>query len=84
MLSQLFHVSDCAQMHCCTYDNLLSLSPSKFILDKFSGYSQQEAATVTGTIYITALVFTTVAGLLIVRIQTCLPLWIIMSGGAHL
>ncbi|TNN03967.1 hypothetical protein fugu_000996 [Takifugu bimaculatus] len=38
---------------------------SKFILDKFSGYSQEEAANVAGTIYITALVFTTVAGCLI-------------------
>lgn len=63
---------------------IFCLSPSKFILDKFSGYSQEEAANVAGTIYITALVFTTVAGCLIVRIQTCLPLWIIMSGGAHL
>lgn len=84
MLSQIFHVRDCAQMHCRNYDNLLSLSPSKFILDKFSGYNQQEAANVAGTIYISALFFTTVAGSLIVRIQTCLPLWIIMSGGAHL
>lgn len=60
------------------------LSPSKFILDKFNGYSQQEAANVAGAIYISALVFTTVAGFLIVRIQTCFPLWIIMRGGAHL
>lgn len=71
-------------MHCCNYDDPLSLSPSKFILDKFSGYSQQEAATVAGAVYMSALVFTTVAGLLIVRMYTCLPLWVIMSGGAHL
>lgn len=83
MLGQIFHVRDCAQMHCCNYDHLVFLSPSKFILDKFSGYSQEEAANVAGAIYISAIVFTIVAGSLIVRIQTCLPLWIIMSGGTH-
>uniref|UniRef100_H3C3X3 Lysosomal dipeptide transporter MFSD1 n=1 Tax=Tetraodon nigroviridis TaxID=99883 RepID=H3C3X3_TETNG len=38
---------------------------SKFFLDKFSGYSQQEANSVAGAVYICALVFTTVAGCLI-------------------
>lgn len=64
-------------VHRCTAVIMTTLSPSKFILDKFSDYSQQEAANVAGAIYISALVFTTVAGSLIVRIQTCLSLWII-------
>lgn len=50
------------------------VAPSKFFLDKFSHYSQQQAASITGAVYACALVFMTVAGCLIVRIRMRVPL----------
>lgn len=60
----------------CNYEMMKNffLPPSKFFLDKFNGYSQQEAATTAGTVYVAALVLTTVAGCIIVRIWICWPL----------
>lgn len=55
------------------------LTPSKFFLDKFSSYGRREANNVAGAIYISALVFATVAGCLIVRIW--MRVW---NGGARL
>lgn len=73
-------------VHTCTFGIVTNvcLPPSKFFLDKFSGYSQQEATIVAAVIYICPLVFTTVAGCLIVRIAMCTPWRIIATGRARL
>lgn len=67
-------------VHRCTF---VIVSSSKFFLDKFSGYSQQETSNITGAIYLCGLFFAAVAGALIVRTWTRVPLWILTNGGAR-
>lgn len=77
--------SSMLMVHRCSFVIVTNVcvAPSKFFLDKFS-YSQQKATNVAGAVYFCALVFTTVAGCLIVRIRMRVPSWIIMNGGARL
>lgn len=73
-------------LHTCTLLIVTNvcLPPSKFFLDKFSGYNQQEATNVAAAVYICGLVFTTVAGCLIVRTAMCTPWPVTATGRASL
>lgn len=51
--------------------NLCFSSISKFIQDKYSGYSQKEASYIAGAVYDSSLVLSATVGILIVSSSLC-------------
>lgn len=58
-------------MRPCSEVNAFFSHSSKFIQDKYSGYSQKEASYIAGAVYDCSLVLSAIVGILIVRFSCC-------------